>query len=136
MRLVVDTNRLMAALIKDSVSRKIIRTPRFEFYSLAILRQDIAKYQDDLLEKSGLNLAEFGRLADSLFRHVSLVDETLVQTQMAPAKAAMDSVDPGDTPFLAAALAIHADGIWSDDRHFERQTLVPLFKTKELLRFL
>ncbi|MBI2444963.1 hypothetical protein HYV43_01080 [Candidatus Micrarchaeota archaeon] len=136
MRLVVDTNRLMAALIKDSVSRRILFSPRFEFHTVALLRQEISKHEIEIAEKSSLPLSLFYRLTESLFQRTLVVDEIQVQACMPPAKDAMDSIDPDDTPFIAAALAIGADGIWSDDRHFERQNLVPLFKTQDLFRLL
>jgi predicted nucleic acid-binding protein len=33
----------------------------------------------------------------------------------------MQSVDPGDVPFIAAAPAIEDESIWTDDDHFRRQ---------------
>ena len=47
----------------------------------------------------------------------------------------MDSIDPDDTPFIAAALATGAD-IWSDDKHFEQQNEIKVWKTKDLIQFL
>ena len=108
MRLVVDTNRLMAALIRDSVSRRIRLSPLFEFHTVDLLRQEIAKHQAEIAEKSSLQLPLFYRLADSLFTRVPVVNDTLVRTFLPQAQAAMDSVDPDDAPFLAAALAVRA----------------------------
>lgn len=48
----------------------------------------------------------------------------------------MDRIDPSDTPFIALALSIESDGIWSDDDHFQMQDRVRIWKTKELVRFL
>ena len=46
----------------------------------------------------------------------------------------MDMIDPKDTPFIALALAVENDGVWSEDRRFEQQSRVKVWKTKELLR--
>jgi predicted nucleic acid-binding protein len=52
---------------------------------------------------------------------------------MPEARKIMDKIDPSDTPFMALALAVENDGIWSDDRHFLRQRRVKTWKTKDLL---
>ena len=44
----------------------------------------------------------------------------------------MDKIDPDDTPFIALALAVENDGIWSDDKHFEQQNRIKIWKTGAL----
>ena len=46
----------------------------------------------------------------------------------------MDRIDKNDTPFIAAALAANLP-IWSDDKHFEKQNKIKIFKTKDLVRY-
>ncbi len=48
----------------------------------------------------------------------------------------MDSIDSGDAVFLAASLAYNKCPIWSNDKHFKKQNLVPTFTTQELIRML
>jgi predicted nucleic acid-binding protein len=43
---------------------------------------------------------------------------------MDDAKEIMDNIDPSDTPFIALALAVENDGIWSDDEHFNKQNRI------------
>lgn len=136
MRLVVDSNRIFASLIKDSFSRKVLFSKNFVFYTIPVVHSDLSKYWGELLEKSGLEKKDFDSMLDLLFSRVSFVEDSSVQKFMPEAKKAMDSVDAGDTPFVAASLAIKADGVWSDDRHFERQNLVKVFKTKDLTQLL
>ena len=45
---------------------------------------------------------------------------------MNEAKEIMDKIDPSDTPFIALALVVENDGIWSDDRHFEEQNRIKI----------
>jgi predicted nucleic acid-binding protein len=45
----------------------------------------------------------------------------------------MDAIDPDDTPFIALASAVENDGIWSDDKHFQQQTRIRVWQTKDLL---
>ena len=48
----------------------------------------------------------------------------------------MKDIDVKDAPFLAAALAIPNDGIWSHDKHFEKQNKVKVWISKELLKYI
>jgi predicted nucleic acid-binding protein len=40
--------------------------------------------------------------------------------------------DINDAPFIALCLVIKADGIWSDDTHFQTQKQFTVFRTKNL----
>lgn len=41
-----------------------------------------------------------------------------------------------DLEFVALALAIPNDGIWTADKHFEKQNKIKIWKTQELLKFI
>ena len=48
----------------------------------------------------------------------------------------MKEIDENDTSFLALAMSFANDGIWSDDLDFQRQHLVPVWRTNDLLELL
>lgn len=48
----------------------------------------------------------------------------------------MDNIDEKDTIFIALALALKADGIWSEDNHFEKQKEIRLYKNQDILNIL
>ncbi|NOR59538.1 MAG: hypothetical protein GQ469_02765 [Methanosarcinales archaeon] len=48
----------------------------------------------------------------------------------------MKDIDPDDTPFLALAMKTKVDGIWSEDKGFQRQNCVKVYRTLELVEFL
>ena len=48
----------------------------------------------------------------------------------------MEPVDIDDTSFLAVCLALHLDGIWTEDRHFLRQDLMKVFHTCDLIQLI
>ena len=52
------------------------------------------------------------------------------------AERIMSQADPDDAPFLAAALSIHCDGIWTEDLHFQEQSEIRVWRTKDLLHFI
>lgn len=72
MKLIVDTNRLIAALVRDSYSRRILLSERFDFHTVALSRRELAKYEDELQKKSHLSSKQFHDLVDFLFGQVSI----------------------------------------------------------------
>ncbi len=48
------------------------------------------------------------------------------------ARAIMNTIDPDDSEFLALALEINVP-IWSHDKHFEKQNLVQVVKSRDIL---
>ncbi len=134
MRLIVDTNRIIAALIKDSTSREILLSDELEFLTVGVTKKEIEKYKYDILRKSHLTETEFNLIFSILFSRIYIVSDVVIESKMNEAKEIMDNIDPDDTPFIALALAIDNDGIWSDDSHFEKQNKVRVWKTYELLK--
>jgi predicted nucleic acid-binding protein len=135
MKLIVNTNRIIAALIKDSVSRKLIFNSSLELLLIPSSETEIKKWLPMVLEKARITEEEFFMIYTKLKEKMTLLPDELVQLYMTEAKKIMDAVDSADTPFIAAALATESD-IWSDDQHFEKQNTIKIWKTKDLIQFL
>ena len=133
MRLVVDTNRIVAALVKDSSSRKILLSDKFDFLTIEITRQEIDEHRQELLDKTRLTNEQLTLTLSFLFSRIFVVSDLVVESKMDEAKKIMDALDPDDTPFIALALAVENDGIWSDDKHFKQQNTIRIWETKDLL---
>ena len=133
MRLIVDTNRIIAALLKDSVSRRIILHRDAELISIDFSFQEIEKHKRELLEKMRISLSEFNLLLEALKNHLVMLNDAVVQQKMNEAKNIMDKIDPDDAPFVAAALATKAE-IWSDDAHFQKQKKIKVWTTREMMK--
>jgi predicted nucleic acid-binding protein len=131
---VIDTNILLAALIKDSTVRKIIVESDWEFFYQEISFHEVRKYKDMVLEKSGMNEAEYAFLLCHLLRHMTLVPEEQIKPQIEEADNILKEVDSDDVVFLATALGIDNSNIWSDDPHLEKQMKVKVLKTKDIAR--
>jgi predicted nucleic acid-binding protein len=54
MRVIVDTNRILAALIKNGSSREIITSDNIEFYSVDYVLKEVQKYKEEIIKKSEL----------------------------------------------------------------------------------
>lgn len=136
MRLVIDTNRVIAALVRDSTCRRIILSSGIRFVTVGLTMIEIAKYRDDILAKTGNTEEELIRILALLFEKIETEDDITIEQAMPLAKEMMDRIDKDDTKFIALALSTDNDGIWSDDRHFKMQNRITVWKTTDLLSFI
>lgn len=136
MRLIANTNRIMAALIKDSISRRILQSPHLKFATISFGDKEILKYKKVIMRKASITEEQFEEVKKIVLKKVGIISDEVVQDKMEEAKNVMDEIDYKDTPFIAASLAIDNDGIWSDDRHFEKQSKIKVWKTKDLVDYI
>ena len=133
MKIVIDVNRVLSALIRDSTTRKIILNSQFEFYFPEPSLEKIRKYKDYILEKSGLSEEEFKDLMAILFKYIRIVPTEEIEKNWSEAKKIMEHIDPEDVVFITTALSIADSVIWSDDGHFEKQDKVKVLKTENII---
>ncbi|MBI2143178.1 hypothetical protein HYU20_02450 [Candidatus Woesearchaeota archaeon] len=136
MKIIVDTNRIIAALVKDSASRKILLSGKFEFLTTGVTKYEIEKYKQEIMEKAQVTEEGFDQIFSLLYSRIFVVDDIVIESKMKEAKQTMDKIDPDDTPFIALALSVENDGIWSHDKHFEEQNKIRIWKTGFLLELL
>jgi len=44
------------------------------------------------------------------------------------------TIDQKDAPYIALALTIENDGIWTADKHFKKQNYIKVFTTEDLIK--
>lgn len=132
-RLIVDTNRIIAALIRDSIPRQIIMEMNAELIMIPFMKREVEKHKQEIMQKTGMDEFWFELLMQILNAKMIVLSEEMIKPYMPAAEEIMDSIDPDDTFFIAAALATGAD-IWSDDEHFQKQNRIKVRKTKELMK--
>ena len=133
--LVVNTNRIIAALVRDSVSRKLFYHADVELLGIRFSKKEIEKHRPLILEKAGIDEHEFDRLMEKLCSRIIFLDDMLLIPHLEESRRVMGSIDIDDSPFIAAALATGAD-IWSDDAHFSKQNRIKVWKTADLAKML
>ncbi len=133
MKLIVDTNIVMAALIKEGMCRYLLTHFDGELYAIKLLANEREKYKEYLLKKTGINEEMLQRIVQLIYDKMILLDDTLIEQHMEQAKKIIAKYDNDDVPFIAAALAVQAD-IWSDDDHFKQQTQIKVWTTEELVK--
>lgn len=133
MRLVIDTNRIMAGLLKDSTSRRIILHDSFSFFAPDYIETELRKHRPYLMKKAKIQKPDFDLLMDTLLEHVILVPFEDFEHEYGHATRIMATIDENDSPFLAVGLALGIRNIWTEDRHFLRQDFLKVCSTRDLI---
>lgn len=136
MELIVNTNRIIAALIRDGLSRKIIYCKKFELYSIEFGVKEVEKFKSFIMKKAHLNENDFNFLMNALLSKMTVFNENEINKKhIEKAVKTMKSIDINDIPFIALALQLNKP-IWSDDKHFQKQKQVKVFTTEALAKSL
>lgn len=135
MELVVDTNRIIAALIKDSYSRRIILNEKFTFYTINFGVKEVKKYKALIKKKARINNQEFDYLMRHLLSKIIILNETEISRKsIAKASKIMQHIDADDVYFIALSIELGNKPIWSDDKHFLKQKEIKIWPTKTLAK--
>nr|MBI4156662.1 PIN domain-containing protein [Candidatus Woesearchaeota archaeon] len=132
MKIVIDSNRVIAALIKDSKTRNIIFNSYFEFFAPEHILNEIEKYHEDILQKINVKQEEFDILLSLIFEHIKIVPKEEYNKLLTMFR--MKIRDINDLPYLAVCLLIDADGIWTHDLDFKEQTKFKVLTNIDMLR--
>jgi predicted nucleic acid-binding protein len=132
LRLVVDTNVILKALIKDSVVRGIIIRSGHNFLLPEYAIEETREHLNEVAAKSGLSRRQIESVLELLLAKVEIVPAEKVASKWKEAEVIMTKIDRDDVPFVAAALGVRCDGIWSDDAHMRRQGKLRVWTTKEV----
>ncbi|WP_255195670.1 PIN domain-containing protein [Halorarius litoreus] len=132
MKLVVDANVVISALIANSKARELIVTLEPELLTPEVVHDEIGNYEDLIVEKSGMSSDRVRQFIDLLFQYIETVPASEFYPHIEEAEDAIGDTDPDDVLYVACALARDA-GVWSDDSDFDDQDLVPVFTTGEVV---
>ncbi|MBI3413193.1 MAG: hypothetical protein HY051_03880 [Candidatus Aenigmarchaeota archaeon] len=133
MKIVIDANMVIAALVKGSAARKIIINGKFEFVSPDFVIDEIRKYENEICEKAGLNREEFELLMALIFEKITIIAADEYKAHMENAGKLMRE-DVKDVPYVACYLALKCDGIWTNDPDYRGKESIKIFSTAELLK--
>lgn len=133
MKIVLDTNILMSALIKESAVRFLIVHSPYKLFLPEFSFIEIKRHLPIIKKKSKLSEQEISIIMEILLKNIKIIPmETLVKYHK-KAFNIMGQIDRDDVEFVAAALSINDAIIWSDDAHFKRQNRIKVLNTKEIL---
>ena len=96
------------------------------------VHEELENHIDLVVGKSGLTSTEVASLIETIFTYVDVVPRSEVLGSLHEASRCMRDVDPDDALYLATAIERDAT-IWSDDRDYREQELVPVTTTGEMV---
>ena len=131
MKFVLDTNILLSALIKNSLTRKIITNLDFEFFTPSFSLSEIFKYKGYICDKAKINEKQFELLLNKIFEYVKVISLDYYKKQIPLANGLIE--DKKDVAFLSCAIALNS-AIWSNDNHFKEQKKIKVFTTQEFVK--
>jgi len=132
MKLVIDANVVISALIADSKTRELIVTLEPDLLTPAFVYDEIENYEELIVEKSGMEPDRVSQFIDLLFKYIDVVPADEFYPVIEKANAAIGDTDPDDVLYLACAVASDAT-IWSDDSDFDEQDLVETYSTSAVI---
>lgn len=133
MKLVIDTNIIISAIVRNSLTRKVLLSPYFDFYTPDTAISELEKHSALLINKTGLDREKIKEIIELVMDSIIIVSSGMFEKYLPIALEEMKDIDETDAPFLALALSFSNDGIWSNDRHFQKQKLVRIWTTSEML---
>jgi len=132
MRLVIDANVVISALIADSKTRELIVTLEPDLLTPEFVHDEIENYEALIVEKSGMEPDRVAQFIDLLFQYIEVVPVEDVYSEIETAEEAIGGTDPDDALYLACAIARDA-AIWSDDSDFDEQNIVKVYSTSDVI---
>jgi len=134
MKIVIDSNILFSALIKDSKTREIILRYEDFFLFPSFVYIEMEKHKKTLLKKSKMNEKEFYELFQLILRKVLIVPNHTLLPFRKKAFDIVKEIDPDDVLFFACTLAYDNCILWSNDKKMKNQTKVKVLNTQEIIK--
>ena len=132
MKIVMDSNRVLAAMIKESTTREILFDKTFEFIAPEYIVSEIRKYKDRVINAANITEDEFEIALALIFEHITIVPENEYLDRIEKLKSKIK--DLKDIPYIAACIATNSEGIWTHDPHFENQKEAKVFTNIYMLK--
>ncbi len=136
MNIIIDSNILFSALIRNSKTRKIIFEYEGFFLFPSFIFIEMQRHKTELLEKSGMLEEDFSKLLRLILKKVVIVPNEILVPYKKDALEIVKAIDPDDILFVACALAYPNSAVWSDDKKLKNQSKVKVLNTEEIISFL
>jgi predicted nucleic acid-binding protein len=137
-RLVVDTNIIISALLKDdSLTARILRSNACSFYYPWDGLSEINYYREYIISKRAkyIQASSFEHALQFILESVNIVPSEMYSGSIEEAFRLMERRDPKYTPFLALAMQLDSP-LWSNDNHFKELQNVVVYSTGSLVSHL
>ena len=136
MKIVIDSNVLFSALIKNSITRKIILEYNDYFLFPSFVFDELEKHKEELLKKSKLSKEDFEKLLEVLLEKMVVVPPEVLIPYKNRALEIVKKIDIDDIVFVACILAFEDSILWSNDDNLKDQSEIRVLNTSEIIKLL
>lgn len=131
--LVIDANILFSALIKNSVTAKLMFEEEIILYTPEFIVDEFLKHKELILKKTSRNNNEFIHIMHMLKDIITIIPKEEYSKFMEEA----ENLCPDEKDILYFALALKLKcGIWSNDKKLKTQDKVKIYSTEEIKNLL
>lgn len=134
MELVVDANILIAALLKDNATRKILILNNHTYSIPEYLIDEIIKHLSELAEKSSMPKEVLTEILLEIIHAANIQIIPLTELNSYYDRAKRISPDIDDAYYFALALRNNCT-IWSNDKKLKTQSQVRVLNTHEIIAY-
>lgn len=135
-QLVIDTNILISALLKDdSLTANLIKSDSLKIFYPDYGLIEIEHYKKHINSKREKQLQQksLDYILKFVLESIEIIPSQLYIQKMKEAFELIRDFDEKDTPFLALALQLNCP-IWSNDKHLKKQKAVKTYSTKDIIK--
>lgn len=79
MILIVDTNVIFAALLKESVTRSLLINSPIDLYTPETAISEIRKYEEEIIRRTRLSKKEFETLFASITERIIIIEKNIIR---------------------------------------------------------
>ncbi len=135
MKLVINSNILVLFFRKNPIQDIILNSKSFnlQLYAPEYALEELARNKSDIIKYSGKTGKGFKRDLNKLKELITFVNQNILKAFEEKAKEL--APHDKDIPFFALALKLNAS-IWSNELAFKKQSVIPVFRTQELIELL
>lgn len=133
MKIVVDANIIIAALLGSRAKLTILTSQNHTFYAPRKIIDEIKKYKFLICEKLPCTSDEFDVNLHALLFFLEIIHDNSYKIYIEKAMKLIGKRDSKDADYIACALAFNADFIWSEDKDFAAQNSVPVKNTEHFI---
>lgn len=133
MRIILDANILIAALLGSRGRLIILTSQNHEFFVPKKIVEEVKKYEQLICQKAGCTSEEFKENLNALLFFIKAVEYGEYEKHIKEAEVAIGGRDIKDSDYIACALHVKADFVWTDDKDFSAQELVAIKTTDKFI---
>ena len=133
MRLVVDTNILFSFFWRDSFTKKLLTSKKFDLISPEMSLKEIKKYSKYIMKKTKIDKNTFTRNYNEMKKFIRFINEKEYFNFLK--EATKISPDKADSHFFALCLK-NKYHLWSKDSLLKKQNKVKVFSTEDIIELL